>query len=129
MESVQQTREEIIDEEHLRLLSIAHYIDGGLCIAFASIFIFHFVFLLLGALHPEMFSAPGHTKNGPPDGMMQAFAVFVGLLIVAGWTFGGLTIYVGRCIRQRTHRTLTLIVGCVNLLFIPIGTMLGVCTL
>jgi hypothetical protein len=39
MDSPQQAKDEIIDEEHLRLLAIGHYIRGGPCIAFASLFI------------------------------------------------------------------------------------------
>lgn len=129
MEISQQARDDIIDEEHLRLLSIGHYITGGLCVAFASIFIFHFVFLLLGAVHPDMFAAPGHAPSGPPDGVLKVFAVVVGMIIVAGWTFGGLTIYVGRCIKRRTRRMLTFVIACLNVMFIPFGTILGVFTL
>ena len=129
MEISQQVRDDIIDEEHLRLLSIGHYITGGLCIAFASIFIFHFVFILLGALNPEMFAAPGQAPQGPPDGVMKIFAVVIGMIIVAGWTFGGLTIYVGRCIKGRTRRTLTFVMACLNVMFIPFGTILGTFTL
>jgi len=121
-------REQIVDEEHLRLLTIGHYITGGLCIAFASIFIFHLVFLSAMAVHPEWFSAPGRPA-GPPDGAMRIFAVVIGVFILAGWTFGGLTLYVGRCIKRRERRTLTVVVACLNTLFIPIGTVLGVFTL
>jgi hypothetical protein len=56
MELAVEMREQIIDEEHLRLLTIGHYIAGGTHIAFASLFIFHFVFMLVAASHPEMFS-------------------------------------------------------------------------
>jgi len=126
MEIPQQARDDIIDEEHLRLLSIGHYITGGFCIAFASIFIFHLILILVAALNPEMFSGPGQSPQGSPDGMMKIFALVIGMIIVAGWTFGGLTIYVGRCIKRRIHRTLTLVVACLNVMFIPFGTILGV---
>jgi hypothetical protein len=122
-------REEIIDEEHLRLLTLGHYITGGLCIAFASLFIFHFVFIALMAANPDMFSAPSGRQVAPPDGVMRAVAVMMGLFMLAGWTFGGLTIYVGRCIKRRARRTLTFVVACLNTIFIPFGTVLGVFTL
>jgi hypothetical protein len=129
MDIPQQARDDIIDEEHLRLLSIGHYITGGLCIAFASIFIFHFVFILAAALYPEMFSGPGQPHQGPPDGFFTIFAVVFGMIILAGWIFGGLTIYVGRCIKKRMRRTLTFVMACLNIMFIPFGTVLGVFTL
>jgi hypothetical protein len=119
----------IIDEEHLRLLAIGHYIVGGLYIAFASIFIFHFVFALMGAFHPEMFAHPGRPNPGPPDGMFTVMAWLLGCFIVLGCAFGGLNIYVGRCIKRRSRRALTLIVACLNTLAVPLGTILGVCTL
>jgi len=125
----EQERDRIIDEEHLRLLTIGHYITGGLCIAFASVFIFHFVFMLFASLNPEIFSAHGQAPKGPPDGMMKVFAVVIGLFILAGWSFGGLTIYAGRCIRARVHRTFAFVMACLNVMFIPFGTVLGVFTL
>ncbi len=124
----QQARDDIIDEEHLRLLTIGHYITGGLCIAFASIFIIHFLFIVAMALSPELFgNAQG--AQGTPDGIMRIFAVILGFIILAGWTFGGLTIYAGRCIKRRTHRALTFVMACLNTMFIPFGTVLGVFTL
>jgi len=83
----------------------------------------------LGAVHPDMFASPGQSPSGPPDGVLKVFAVVVGMIIVAGWTFGGLTIYVGRCIKRRTRRMLTFVIACLNVMFIPFGTILGVFTL
>lgn len=123
-------REDLINEEHLRLLAIGHYITGGLCIGFASIFIFHFMFVALMAFNPELFSsgAAGPQAN-PPDGVLRVFAVVIGMIILAGWAFGGLTIYVGRCIKRRVRRTLTFVIACLNTAFVPFGTVLGVFTL
>ena len=128
MEIPQQAKDEIIDDEHLRLLAIGHYITGGLCIAFASIFIIHFAFITAMAVNPELFG-PVHEAKGAPHGLMRVFAVVLGFIILAGWAFGGLTIYVGRCIKRRTRRTLTFVMACLNTMFIAFGTVLGVCTL
>lgn len=125
----QQARDEIIDAEHLRLLSIGHYITGALYIAFASFFIFHFVFMLFVGLNPEMFAGTGQTSHGPPDGIIKIFAVVIGMLILTGWTIGGLTIYAGRCIKRRSRRTFAIIMACLNVMFMPLGTVLGVFTL
>ena len=129
METPQHGRDEIIDEEHLRLLALGHYISGALCIAFASFFIIHFVFLGFIATSPELFGPPSVNHPAPPGGLLRIFAVVLGAFILAGWAFGALTIYVGRCIKRRTRRTLTFVVACLNLLFVPVGTVLGVFTL
>ena len=122
-------REQIIDEEHLRLLSIGYYIAGGLHITFASLFIFHFVFLIFFASNPDLFPPAAQNKAVPPDVMLHVFAWVLGIIIFLGWLFGGLTIYAGRCIKSRSKRTLSLIMATLNTLAIPVGTIVGVCGL
>ena len=124
-----EARQTIIDEEHLRLLAIGHYVTGGLCILFASMFIFHFVFFFVMAGDPGFFPPPRPGQPARPEGMFRVMGGVLGLFILLGWAFGGLTIYVGRCIRNRVKRGLSLVVACVNLLFLPAGTLLGVATI
>jgi hypothetical protein len=124
-----EARQGIIDEEHLRLLAIGHYVTGGLCILFASLFIFHFVFFFLMASDPSFFPPPKPGQPAPPEGMFRVMGGVLGLFILLGWAFGGLTIYVGRCIKRRIKRGLSLGIACVNLLFMPVGTLLGVATI
>jgi len=127
MDIPQSIRDEILDAEHLRLLAIAYYVDGALTIAFASVFIIHFVVFAVIAANPEWMAHGG--KSAPPDGLFKAFAAILGFMMVAGWTLGGLMIYAGRCIKRRARRTFTIVIGCINLPFVPVGTALGVCTL
>ena len=108
-------RQQIIDDEHLRLLAIGHYVMGSLYILFSSMFIFHFAFMLVAALNPE--------------GLFVLMATFVGFFILLGWTCGGLTIYAGRCIRRRSKRLFAVVMACLNLIGIPFGTLLGISTL
>ena len=122
-------REQIINEEHLRLLSIGYYIAGGLHIAFASLFIFHFIFLVVFASNPDMFPTAAPGTNGPPDTVIHIFAWLIGTFILLGWSFGALTIYAGRCIKTRSRRTLSLIMVALNTIAIPVGTIVGVCGL
>jgi hypothetical protein len=122
-------RQRIVDEEHLRLLTIGHYIAGGLYIAFASMFVFHLIFLVFLSANPDVFTPPGKQVQPMPENVIYAMTVAVGFFVALGWTIGGLTIYAGRCIRNRAHRTFTIVMAAVNLLLIPIGTILGVFTL
>ena len=124
----EEERRSIIDDEHLRLLSLGHYVTGGLCILFASMFIFHFVMFFFVASNPDFFP-PSQNGQAPPQGLFRAMGAVIGVFILLGWTFGGLTIYVGRCIKRRAKRGLSLVIACINLLFIPVGTLLGVASL
>ena len=122
-------REQIIDEEHLRLLSIGFYIAGGLHVAFASMFIFHFIFFAAFAANPDMFP-PGAQGNAvAPDAFFHVFLWVFGTFILMGWLFGALTIYAGRCVKSRSRRTLSMVMAALNTLAIPVGTIIGVCRL
>jgi hypothetical protein len=122
-----EARERILDEEHLRLLSIGHYIVGGLILGVSTLFIFYCFFFLLIAQRPDLFN--GSSNSPPPPGAMMFVALFFGLFVLAGWGFGTLIIYIGRCIKRRVRRGLTLVVASLSTLSIPLGTILGVLTL
>lgn len=64
----------------------------------------------------------------PPVVVFRIMAGVMFLFVLAGWTISGLTIYAGRCLQQRKKRLLILVMGGFNLLWIPYGTLLGVCT-
>ena len=49
-------------------------------------------------------------------------------MMLLGWTFGVLTIYVGRCVQKRRNKTLIYIMAALSCMFIPDGTLLGVFT-
>ena len=124
-----QTRQEIIDQEHLRLLAIGYYIMGGISVAVSCFFLLYVFFGILIALSPEFLRSP---RGGPNSleavfiGLM--FAGIGGVLVLLGWTFGGLMIYSGRSIQKRRRRTLTLIMAALNCLSIPVGLLLGIST-
>ena len=124
-----EVREQILDDEHLRLLSLGHYLTGGMHVAFASLFLFHFIFVMVGVLHPELFQPKDKSHPGPDDGMFVIFAWVLGFFILAGWSFGALTIFSGRSIKARKRRAFTFVMACLNTLLIPFGTVLGVFTL
>ena len=60
-----EARSAIIDQEQLRLLSLGHYVVGGLEILFASMFIFHFVMFFFIAGDPQFF------RVLPSDGVVK----------------------------------------------------------
>ncbi len=106
------------DLEHLKLLSIIHYIVGGLTGLFACIPIIHVVAgiaILLGAM-----------GDGPPAIFGLFFAGLGGLFVLAGWTLAICMILTGRNLSRQTKPTFCLVVACVECIFMPFGTVLGV---
>lgn len=111
------------DLEHLRLLSIFHYVAAAVTAACS----------LLPAVHLVIGIAMvrGKMDAGNPDAAIAGwfFIGFAALLIAFGLTFAGFTACAGRCLRQRRRYTLCLVVAAQLCMMMPFGTVLGVFTL
>jgi hypothetical protein len=73
-------RERVIDEEHLRLLALFHYISGGMTLAFSLFFavMTTFMMVMFSAIPmPEM--PQGKPPPAPPVEMFWFFAVIAAL--------------------------------------------------
>ena len=126
----EQEKQLIIDQEHLRLLALFHYIAGGLTIAFSSLFIVHTLFFSFLASHPQWATDPELQQLGAlPFNLMRVLAFVMGSLVILGIAFGIAQILSGRFIARRRYRGVSLLVAILNLLVIPYGTLLGVFTL
>lgn len=91
-------RESIIDDEQLRLLSIAYWIMGGFTALYSL-----FVIAYFGILSTAFFMG-GESVDGPPLGFGWVF-LGIGVLVLAiVCTIAGLEIAAGFWIRARRHR-------------------------
>jgi hypothetical protein len=114
------------DEEHLRLLSIFHYVVGGIKAVFACIPIIH---ILIGVIMLAVGAGTG-SKEGAFPAVIGGFFAFIGTAAVLfGWTIAGLVLYAGRCLARKEHHTFCVVIAALNCLFVPFGTVLGVFTL
>ncbi|HSP46215.1 MAG TPA: hypothetical protein VLO30_09500 [Chthoniobacterales bacterium] len=136
---------QIIVRERLRLLAVGFYVKGAVGAAVVSFLLIHFFVLLGFSVLPQsawdaqaksvttpqsssLLSSPRPVNQGPPVIMFRMFAAVIGGIILLGWTFGALTVYAGRCVRNRTHRVFILVMAGLNCVLIPWGTLLGVAT-
>ncbi|HTD67934.1 MAG TPA: hypothetical protein VK846_15525 [Candidatus Limnocylindria bacterium] len=110
------------DEDHLRLLSIFHYVLGGL-VALGSCFAL--IYVVLGIV---FMATNANQSGGPPAALGAALTVFGVVFLIVGWTMAGLLIWAGRCLAQRTKYTFCLVVAVLSCFFFPLGTALGVFT-
>jgi hypothetical protein len=120
------TQQQILDNEHLKLLSIFHYVMGGISAVFACIPIIHVGIGVLFIVAPHVF---GHGKDQPPAFVGWLLVVLGGFIIVLGWTFAALVLFAGRCIARRRHYTYCFVIACIECLSMPFGTVLGVFTI
>ena len=120
------TLQESTDTEHLKLIAIFHYIVSGLAAFCACIPIIHLVIGLFMIFAPEKFG-PGN--NQPPAFVGLLFVGLASFFILAGWTFAVLVLIAGRFIARRRHYQFCFVVACVECVFMPFGTVLGVFTI
>jgi len=111
------------DEQHLHLLSIFHYVVGGLTALFSCI-----PFLHLG-IGIAILSGAFETTNGPPQFIAWFLIIFPALFIIAGWTLAGLIIIAGTKLKNRSSWTYCLVIAGLECIVMPFGTVLGVFTL
>jgi hypothetical protein len=115
------------DQEHLRLLSIFHYIVGGVGCLFALMPLFHMVFGLLFIYSPDTFGGDG--GEAPPAFFGWLFFVMGLLFFLIGQAVSICIIVSGRFLARRARYLYSFIVGCIECIFIPFGTVLGVFTI
>jgi len=125
----QEQRQAILDQEHLKLLSIGYMISAGMSALF-SLFGLMYVFLGLVMRNafanlPEAAKRPG---QAPPPEFFWIFTLIGAFLFLAMISLAALKARVAWCIRQRRSRVFCLIVAGVTCLGIPYGTALGVFT-
>lgn len=110
--------------EQLRVLSIGHYVVGGLHALFGCFGLIHFslgLMMFFGDL------GTGSGSNPPAPAFIGLFfALFGGIFVLFGWVLGFLTILSGRYIAQRRNRTFSIAMGAVNCTMVPFGTVIGV---
>jgi len=113
------------DEEHLKLLSILHYVWGGLT--------------ALGCCFGGMYALIGggimtaatqrHGPGAPPVWFGGIFFVVGAFIALLAATVSVLTILAGRDLARKKHYTFCFVIACVSCLSVPLGTALGIFTL
>jgi hypothetical protein len=114
------------DAEHLRLLSIFHYVVGGMAALFACFPLIHLaigIALVSGALNP----GPG--QQPPPAFVGWFFIAIAAVFILVGWSIAIAILLAGRFLAGRTHYMYCFVVAAIECLFMPFGTVLGAFTI
>lgn len=115
------------DVEHLRWLSVGHYVVAGLQALFGCFPVLHLGFGLFMLFVPPA----GMSKGGPPPQLFGAIFVAVALAWMgAAWAMAVALFVAGRNLARRTRRTYCMVVAIVAAAFcMPLGTVLGIFTI
>src|SRR5438552_3048503 len=116
------------DTEHLRLLAIFHYVVAGLAALFS---LFPLLYTMVGSIF--IFAARhGTPKRGeelPPEFLGWVFIALGSLLFLFGIAMAICILIAGLCLSRRKCYTFALVIACIECLFVPFGTILGVFTI
>lgn len=115
------------DAEHLRILSICHYVLAGLCVFPLLYGIFY---MFMGVFFGVMIANAPQGRNEPPAALFGGIFVFIGLIIsVVSLVFGILLYKSGRNLSKFQNHTFCFVIACIACVFMPFGTILGIFTI
>ncbi len=114
------------DEQNLRVVSIFHYVVGGLAALFSMVPLIHLSLGLFIVCRPERLSSGGNT---PPAFIGWILIVVAIAVIILGLIFAFLVILSGSFLARRKHYMFCLVMAGVECIFMPFGTALGVITI
>ena len=112
------------DAEHLRLLSIFHYVLAGLIGLFGCM---PFIHVGIGVVFITG-NMPSN-GNGPPPEFGWIFVVAGSMAIIFAWTVAILLLVAAGRLKKRRSWTFCFVTACVSCMFMPPGTALGVFTI
>jgi hypothetical protein len=116
-----------VDAEHLRILSVFHFVLAGLQALFASFPIFHFLF---GAAMVFLPTQLGAKPNTPAELVGSVLMLFTGTLMTIGWAIAVCTAVAGRSLYKRKRYLFCLVMaGVMAATCMPFGTILGAFTI
>ena len=117
----------VLDQEHLKLLSIGYLVSGGMS-AFFSLFglMYAFMGLMMRAVISSAAQSSQHPNQVPPPEIAWFFGLFGLAIFLFMITLAALKFRVAWCLKRRRSRTFCLVVAGLSCLGIPYGTMLGV---
>jgi hypothetical protein len=116
------------DTEHLRLLAIFHYVVAGLAALFS---LFPLIYTTIGAIF-VLVARHGTPKPGeelPPEFLGWIFVGIGSFLFLLGIAMAISILIAGRCLSRCKGYSFALVMACIECLFVPFGTILGVFTI
>lgn len=126
-----------VDQQHVRTLSILHYVEGGLLLfmslgglAFVGFGIF-FAYYVAGQVS-QVKPAPGSPGPPPGEALVMVGRMYMGIGVVLtlyNWVQAAFAFVGARCLAKHRRRTLCFVAAGVNCLFVPLGTILGIFTI
>ena len=115
------------DQEHLRLITIFHYIVGAIGFFFSLFPIIHVIIGYTAIVSPESLGASG--GDTPPEFVGWMFLILGLFFIITGMLCSFCIVMSGKYIKQRRKYWFSFVIACIQCMFFPFGTALGIFTI
>jgi hypothetical protein len=115
------------EAKQLDLLSVFHYVVGGLLALFSCLPFLH-VFMGIAIITGKFFQN-SNGSDAPPDAFGWIFVIMGSVFILMGWIIAICILIAGKKLRARRNRLFCMVVAGFECIFMPFGTVLGVFTL
>ncbi len=115
------------DSEHLKLISTLHYVLGGIVAASSLLALVHIGVGLSFILSPEIYTPSDGTVF--PFGFGWIFFIAGSIVLITGLILAACLVISGRCLAKRKGYWFSFVVACIECIYTPLGTALGVFTL
>ncbi len=114
------------DRDHLKLLAMFHVLLGALCAFFVLVPISHLFFgiSMLTGIWP-----PGSPEPGPESWAGWILVTSAGFMIFAAVSMAALAVLAAVSLANEKRHGLCVAVACLECVFFPLGTILGIATL
>jgi hypothetical protein len=124
------SRQSVIDEEHLKILSVCYMVSAAISAFFS---LFGLMYAGMGAVvNQAIKNAPelaGNANNALPPGLFGwIFGVFGVAFFLFSMTLAGLKLGTALCLKKRKGRVFCMVIGAIECVGIPYGTLLGIFT-
>jgi len=119
------------DEQYLKILAIFHFVVAGISALFACFPILHFL-MGLGMLAVSL--GLGVSEGAFPEAVVPGlvgllFTLIAGSVILFGWAFAVCVALAGLFLLKKKRHMFCVVMGGVECIFMPFGTVLGVFTI
>lgn len=124
-----ESRQAIVDDEHLKLLSVGYVVSGVMTGLFSLMgLVYAGMGLMMGTIISSAARSHARPEELPPEFMGVFFGIFGGLLFLVLVSLAIAKFKAASYIKQRRGRTFCLVIAGISCFGIPYGTCLGVCT-
>jgi hypothetical protein len=124
-DQIEAIKENAVNDEHLRLLGIFHYVNAGITALCTSAFLLYIGMGALMVLSPGAFASSGSSSGS----MGYIFMIVGALALLIGYGYSALNVLAGQFLKRRVRHKFCLAIAGMNCLNMPIGLILGILTI